>query len=149
SDGTYTVAIKERDAAGNTSVQASSLTFTLTTSAVAAPAAPTLANDTGVSPSDKITSDATILYPTAAAGTTLIYSLDGVNYSTTAPPFAADGPYTVSIKQQDGAGNTSSAASLSFTLDTTAPTTPAAPVLAHDTGTAGDNITNDTTITYP
>jgi len=152
-DVSHTVSIEQRDIAGNVS-GASSLTFTLDTRAPATPVAPVLANDTGTSSSDNITSNPVITYPTPAAGDVLLYSLDGSAYTTIAPPILKvdgtdDGAHTVSIEERDTAGNISGASSLTFTLDTQAPATPAAPVLVNDTATAGDKITSDPTVTYP
>jgi hypothetical protein len=149
-DGMHTVSVEEVDSAGNVS-NVASLSFTLDTTT---PAAPTLvlAHDTGASNTDNVTSDPSIIYSTPAVGDTLLYKVDGGSYSATVPVFAtdhsADGSHTVSIEEVDAAGNVSSAASLSFTLDTTAP---AAPTLAltHDTGVSNtDHLTSDPSITY-
>ena len=153
-DGSHTVTIEQQDAVGDASGPSAGLTFTLDTVAPGTLAAPTLTHDTGASGGDHITSDPSISYPTPAAGDTLLYSTDGVHFSATAPTFAtdgsADGPHTVTIAEQDTAGNISGTSSLAFTLDTTAPATPASPVLAHDTGaSSSDHITTDPTITYP
>jgi hypothetical protein len=58
----------------------------------------------------------------------------------TAPPSdgSADGSYTVQVRQIDKAGNTSTAQSLSFTLDSSKPAAPNA-VLTTDTATTGNN----------
>jgi uncharacterized repeat protein (TIGR03803 family) len=122
-DGVHTVSVEEVDPAGNIGT-ASSLTFTLET--IAAPPALALLHDTGVSNSDHITSDPTIIYMLSAAGDTLFYSVDSGSYSTLAPTtfptdHSADGAHTVAIEEVDAAGNTSTATSLGFTLDTTAP----------------------------
>jgi hypothetical protein len=91
------------------------------------PPAPTLAlaHDTGISSTDHITSNPSINYSAPAAGDTLLYKVDRGSFSATVPVFAtnhsADGLHTVSVEQQDAAGNISAATSLSFTLDTTAP----------------------------
>jgi hypothetical protein len=147
-DGPHTVSVEEQDAAGNIST-AASLSFTLDT---IAPAPPTLAllNDTGSLNNDNITSDPTIHYSTPAVGDTLLYKVDGGSFSATVPTFAtdhsADGSHTVSVEEVDTAGNISTAASLSFTLDTTMPAAPTL-ALAHDTGVSNsDGITNDPTI---
>ena len=150
-DGSHTISIAERDAAGNVS-GVSNLTFTLDTTAPLPLAAPVLARDSGT-PGDRITNDPTIRYPTPAVGDVLLYSLDGSNFTTTAPTLAAngsaDGRHTISIAAGDAAGNISSVSSLTFTLDTRAPAIPAAPVLANDTEMWGDNITRDPAILYP
>jgi VCBS repeat-containing protein len=152
-EGSHTVAIEESDTAGNISGTAS-LTFTLDTIAPNTPAAPVLANDTGASSSDRVTSNPAISYPTPAAGDVLLYKLDAGSFGTTAPTFATDGSkdgsHTVTIEERDTAGNISGTASLAFMLDTIAPNTPAAPVLANDTGaSSSDKITSNPAITYP
>ncbi|WP_191970238.1 DUF4214 domain-containing protein [Methylobacterium planeticum] len=91
------------------------------------PPAPTvvLAHDTGTSPSDGLTSDATLTVGGRVAGGVLQYSLDGHDFAATAPSFAQDGsddgPHTVSVRQVDPAGEHSPATAISFTLDTLAP----------------------------
>jgi Ca2+-binding RTX toxin-like protein len=149
-DGQHTISVEEQDAAGNISA-AASLNFTLDTTAPAAPSL-VLANDTGTSPSDKVTSNPTITYTASAAGDTLLYKLDAGSYSTTVPILAtngtAEGVHTVSVEEQDAAGNIGAAASLTFTLDTMAPAAPSL-VLANDTGTSpSDKVTSNPTITY-
>src|SRR5207247_2117281 len=85
------------------------------------PAAPVLAHDTGLSNSDGVTRDPSIIYPTPLSGDLLLYATDGTNFTPTAPAFAtdrtADGPHTVTIKEQDAAGNIGGTSSLTFTLD--------------------------------
>jgi hypothetical protein len=114
---------------------------------------PTLAltHDTGVSSSDKITSDPSITYSTPAPGDTLRYKADSGSFSTVVPVFAtdhtADGVHTVTVEEVDPAGNISTS-SLTFTLDTTPPAPPTL-ALRHDNGVSNsDHITNDPTITY-
>jgi hypothetical protein len=150
-DGLHTVSVEEVDAVGNIS-DAASLSFTLDT---IAPLAPTLAlaHDTGVSNSDSLTNNPTITVTPAENGGTLLYKVDGASsFSATAPNFAtdgsADGLHTVSVEQQDAAGNIGAATSLSFTLDTTAPAAPTVALL-HDNGiSATDHITNDPSFVF-
>jgi len=52
---------------------------------------------------------------------TIEYSTNGVDWSTGEPVFDMDGAYEVQVREYDGAGNRSSAVSVQFTLDTTAP----------------------------
>ncbi|MBR1215856.1 Ig-like domain-containing protein [Bradyrhizobium sp. JYMT SZCCT0180] len=114
--------------------------------------APTLAltHDTNIA-GDNITSDPSITYSAPAPGNTLSYSTDGTHFTVTAPTFAtngsADGPHTVYVRETDPAGNFTTA-SLTFTLDTGAPTAAPSLALTHDTGVAGDLLTNDPSITY-
>jgi VCBS repeat-containing protein len=151
--GDHTVTATATDAVGNVGVASAGLTVTIDTTPPAAPAAPALAHDTGTA-GDEITSDPTISYPTPASGDVLLYKLDAGSFGTTAPTFATDGSaegsHTVAIEERDTAGNISGTASLTFMLDTIAPNTPAAPVLANDTGaSSSDKLTSDPAITYP
>ena len=123
--GSNTVFVRETDVAGNLS-SATSFNFIFDNQA---PTAPTLAlaHDTGVSATDGITSNPAIVYSAPAAGDTFLFKFDGGAFSATAPFFAtdhsADGFHTVTVQATDVAGN-SSTASLSFTLDTSAPAQP-------------------------
>ncbi|AWN42710.1 peroxidase family protein [Methylobacterium durans] len=139
-DGQHTLKVKHTDAAGNTSL-AGSLTFTLDT---APPGSPTLSltNDTGLSQSDRVTSDARVTAVTQA-GATASYSLDGGAFGSSYDPVSlADGSHTLAVRQTDSAGNASAAAYITFTLDRGAPQAPAV-TLADDTGLAGDGVTRD------
>jgi len=86
---------------------------------------------------DKITSDPTVTYPTPAAGdvAALLDRWHQLHHhgSDVCHQCTADVSRTVSIEEEDTAGNISGISSLTFTLDTRAPATPAAPVLANDT----------------
>ena len=144
-DKEYTVQVKQTDKAGNVS-SAGSLTFTLDT--VAAPPSLTLANDTGSSNSDKITSNGVVNVTGLEDGATWQYSVNGGAWtngsgaSIAASVFATDKEYTVQVKQTDKAGNVSSPSSLTFTLDTVA-NAPSL-TLANDTGSSNsDKITNN------
>ncbi|NVN97948.1 MAG: Ig-like domain-containing protein, partial [Geobacteraceae bacterium] len=139
-EGANNVLVHQIDVAGNTS-SAGSFNFTLDTTAPAAPGV-TLANDTGASSSDHITNDSRLSLSGIENGATVEYSIDGgKNWSASFTP--AEGANTVLIHQIDLAGNTSSAGSFSFTLDTTAPVAPGV-TLANDTGSSSsDHITND------
>ena len=113
-DGQHTIVASETDAAGNTGT--TSLTFTLDTIANAPGVA--LANDTGISNSDKITQDPALALTGVETGAIVQYSLDATHWSTTAPTVAslAQGSDTVLVRQTDVAGNVSSATSFTFTL---------------------------------
>ena len=148
-DGTYTLTASETDAAGNTgSIQTS---FTLDTTGPVVTAA--LANDTGSSASDGITSIDTLAGSAEAGGTITVSNGATVLGTTTAgadgswsfaPAGLADGTYTLTASETDAAGNTGSIQT-SFTLDTTGPVVTAA--LANDTGSsASDGITSIDTL---
>jgi hypothetical protein len=150
--GAHTFAVRAIDQGGNVDASPANRSWTVDTIAPDIPAFPALANDTGTA-GDQVTSNPTITYPTPAAGDVLLYRLDSGSFSTTAPVLATDGSaegqHTITITARDTAGNIGATSSLTFTLDTIVPATPAAPVLANDTGTAGDTITSDPTVLYP
>ena len=120
-NGSHTVVASETDAAGNTA--STSLTFTLDTTAPAITSR--LANDTGSSSTDRITSDPT-LTGGGAANAVVHFTIDGSAIAATAtadasgawsftPTGLGNGSHTVVASETDAAGNTASA-SLTFTL---------------------------------
>jgi hypothetical protein len=114
-DGDVTVQVWQVDVAGNGNQSpVTSISFTLDTQV----AAPTVAllNDTGVSNSDKITSDGTLNVTGLETGATVEYSTDGgAHWSATFTP--AEGDNDVLVRQTDVAGNVSAATDFSFTLE--------------------------------
>ncbi|PAJ77425.1 Ig-like domain repeat protein, partial [Burkholderia ubonensis] len=136
-EGLNNVQVRQIDVAGNTS-SATSFSFTLDTSAAAPGGA--LTTDSGSSASDHITNVGTLSLTGIETGATVQYSVDnGAHWSTSFS--AVEGTNNVQVRQIDVAGNTSSATSFSFTLDTSA----AAPgvALTTDSGSsASDHITN-------
>jgi hypothetical protein len=81
-------------------------------------------------------------WSTIATDTTSPYS---VTWDTTA--LTDGGSYDLRVVTTDNASNTFTSATVTVTVDRTAPAAPTTPVLtaASDSGVAGDNITNDTT----
>ncbi|MCG2586901.1 Ig-like domain-containing protein, partial [Massilia sp. TS11] len=141
-DGTYTVVVTDTDTAGNTA--SASITFTLDQT-IATPTV-SLSNDTGSSPTDKITKDGALSFSTAAVDVTRSYSVDGgaAASSYTAP--TADGAHTVVVTDTDTAGNTAST-SITFTLDNTIATPTVA--LSNDTGASStDRVTSDASLSF-
>ncbi|MDG0792139.1 Ig-like domain-containing protein [Cohnella ginsengisoli] len=147
-EGSHTVKARASDGAGNTSVDSSTNTFTVDTTA---PAAPVVTNPTNGS----TTNDSTPAYSgTAEAGSAVTVVVDGLllgpvtadasgNWSYTSATPLADGPHSVLARASDGVGNTSlNSNTNTFTVDTTAP---AAPVV---TSPANGSTTNDSTPTY-
>src|SRR5262249_42476880 len=109
------------DGAGNHGAASNTLHFAGDTRA---PAAPTLKlhSDTGVSNTDKVTSNPLIDYFKSGSADTLLFKTDGAaSFSAAAPVFSTDGVHTVSVEEVDAAGNIGPSSSLTFTLDTTAP----------------------------
>ncbi|WP_321874687.1 beta strand repeat-containing protein, partial [Burkholderia ubonensis] len=136
-EGLNDIQVRQTDIAGNTSA-ATSFNFTLDTSAAAPGVA--LTTDSGSSASDHITNVGTLNLTGVESGATVQYSVDnGAHWSTSFS--AVEGTNNVQVRQTDIAGNTSSATSFSFTLDTSA----AAPgvALATDSGSStSDHVTN-------
>ncbi|WP_232434637.1 beta strand repeat-containing protein, partial [Burkholderia ubonensis] len=136
-EGLNDIQVRQTDIAGNTS-SATSFSFTLDTSAAAPGVA--LTTDSGSSASDHITNVGTLNLSGVETGATVEYSIDG-GHTWSASFNATEGLNDIQVRQTDIAGNTSSATSFSFTLDTSA----AAPgvALTTDSGSsASDHITN-------
>ncbi|WP_230973864.1 beta strand repeat-containing protein, partial [Burkholderia stagnalis] len=136
-EGLNDVQVRQTDIAGNTS-DPTSFSFTLDTSAAAPGVA--LTTDSGSSAVDHITNVGTLNLSGVETGATVEYSTDGGHTWSTSFS-AVEGVNDVQVRQTDIAGNTSSATSFSFTLDTSA----AAPgvALTTDSGSsASDHVTN-------
>ena len=149
SAGTHSYSVRQTDAAGNTSVDSTAVTYTFDTSAPTTPSL-TLVSDTGTSASDRLTSNATINVSGLETGATWQYQEDssGSWMTGTASSFtASSGAHSYSVRQTDAAGNTSGASTaVTYTVDTSAPTTPSL-TLVSDTGTsASDRLTSNATI---
>src|SRR6185369_16745980 len=125
------------------------------------PAAPTIASfssDSGTV-GDNITNDNTLtLTGTAEAnatvkvydGATLLGSAiaNGSGAWTYTSAALANGLHSLTATATDVAGNTGVASSaLNVTIDSTAPAAPSIASFSSDSGTVGDNITNDNTLT--
>ncbi|WP_249141166.1 Ig-like domain-containing protein, partial [Bradyrhizobium manausense] len=145
-DGLHTIVASQTDPFGNTG--SASLSFTLDTTAPSGGTPDlTAGSDSGSSNTDNLTSATSpsftvALNPTAAIGDTVQLLLGGsplahpvthvitavdvtagsVSLTVTAGDLGADGAKQVTAQVSDAAGNSSTTASLSFTLDTTAPT---------------------------
>ena len=157
-DGSYTPSIKATDKAGN-STTANGTAFTVDT-AVAANGTGGLAStsDSGVKGDNRTNDTTPDLSGTAEAGATVKVVVNGVTYTTTAD---ANGQwsltvtgalsngvtYTPTIQVIDAAGNATAAVNgTPFTIDTVAPSNGTAGLASmSDTGTTGDNKTNDNT----
>jgi hypothetical protein len=164
-EGAHTITARAVDAVGNASAASSGLAVTIDTTPPAAPAAPDLLNDSGVSATDNLTS---VMAPTfsgtaEARATVVLYDSDGSTELgrdvadvdgrwSIAVVSLSDGAHSLTVKATDVAGNTSAAsASLNITYDTRNPDAPL--VLAMQTNsdtdpTSFDNVTNDTTPTF-
>lgn len=136
-EGLHTVTVTATDIAGNLGPASSATTFTIDTTAPAAPSLPvlTVASDTGVSSSDRITrttkpyltgtaeanASVRLFDSTVATGTAGIAALDGA-YTAYASTTLVNGVHTFSAKATDVAGNISvSSTSSVVTVDTVVP----------------------------
>ncbi|MCK1704920.1 FecR domain-containing protein, partial [Bradyrhizobium sp. 146] len=127
-NGSNSLTARASDAAGNTATS-SAVVYTLSTTGPTV--TETLTVDTGSSAIDHVTANPA-LSGTGLANTVVHFTIDGTPVAATAttdaqgawsflPSGLADGSHTIVASQTDSFGNTGSA-SLSFTLDTTAPT---------------------------
>ncbi|WP_421862468.1 Ig-like domain-containing protein [Parvibaculum sp.] len=157
-DGVSTYYARAVDDVGNQSGMSNGLAINIDT---VAPDAPTLDNyslDTGAA-GDGITADGNLtLTGTAPAGVSRVVIYDnGVEIGTVIPnagawSFAtgdlADGDHSFTAASRDYVGNESDETdALAVTIDTENPDAPVITGFSDDTGTAGDGITADTTLT--
>jgi hypothetical protein len=162
-EGLNTLAVTATDPVGNVSAP-TSVPITIDTTAPTAPAAPdmTAATDSGNSSTDNNTGDTTPDFNVGVvpAGTTPVLYVDGVAVPATVSVVGGntiltpvtpltEGAHSITTGLVDAAGNTSAPSpALAVTIDTTAPTAPAAPDMtaATDSGSSStDNATVDTT----
>ena len=137
-EGVNRVFVRQLDVAGVPS-DSTLIEFTLD-SQVASPSLK-LQNDTGKSSTDQISMDGTLSIGGLEQGAKVDYSINGGTTWTTT--FTAKlGANSVKVRQTDLAGNVNTSASLTFTLDTTAPLAPKV-ALTKDSGVSTtDKLTN-------
>ncbi len=157
-NGAHSLTATATDAAGNTGTASAALSVTIDTTAPVAPSIASFSTDSGTV-GDGITNDNTLtLTGTAEAnstvkvfdGATLLGSVsaDGTGAWTYTTAALANGAHSLTATATDAAGNTGTAsAALSVTIDTTAPVAPSIASFSTDSGTVGDGITNDNTLT--
>jgi hypothetical protein len=158
-DGSYVLAARATDAAGNQGPLGPQMTMTILATPPPMPSTPTIvpadvsgpvgSNLTNVT-QPRITGSAksgTTVNIMTTSGALLASAVLGSSTSYTAEVTnpLANGTYVVDAIATDAAGNVSPASgTLTFTIDTTTPATPSIPTLfpADDSGTLGDDITN-------
>ena len=157
-NGAHSLTATATDVAGNTSAASTALSVTIDTSAPATPAIASFSTDSGTV-GDGITNDNTLTLTGSAEanatvkvydGATLLGSAtaDGSGNWTYTTAALANGAHSLTATATDVAGNTSAASTaLSVTIDTAAPVAPAIASFSTDSGTVGDGITNDNTLT--
>ena len=160
SDGAYSFTARARDTAGNTSGVSQAINVTIDTG-IAAPRISGVSKDNGVSATDGLTNDPTLIFSgTAEIDSRVTLTLVGGAAIGTADPTdsqgnwffdhsgtpLAAGTHRFTATTTDVAGNTSTESVVfSVIIDLTAPPTPPTAVLADDTGVRGDNRTNRST----
>jgi large repetitive protein len=152
-DGSYTAAVTETDAAGNTTIASVPVTIDASTTGLTAVLAPT--SDSGLAGDNRTNNTTPTIRGTGEIGATVTVVIDGQTLVTTVAPDGtwsvipttlADGPYTAAVTLTDAAGNTA-AASVALTIDTVSDNLTAVLDPSSDSGRAGDNRTSDTTPT--
>ncbi len=157
-DGTHSFTATDT-VSGTTSAASPAVNVTIDTKAPSAPTITSYTTDSGTV-GDGVTNDATLTLTGTAEANATVKVYDGTtllgtatangsgawSYTTAA---LASGPHSLTAKATDAAGNTGVAsAALSVTIDTTAPVAPTIASFSTDSGTAGDHITNDATLTF-
>ena len=162
-NATHSFTATATDAAGNLSAASTALAVTVIPSSgdTVAPGAPTIAGfstDSGTG-GDRITNDRTLTLTGSAEANSSVAVYDGTNllgvattngsgvWSYTTDTLSEAG-HNFTARATDAAGNTSAASSvMSITVDGIAPTKPVIASFSTDTGTVGDGITSDHTLT--
>ena len=134
------------------------LSVTIDTTAPVAPAIASFSTDSGTV-GDGITNDNTLTLTGTAEANATVKVYDGAtllgsatadgsgNWSYTTAALT-NGAHSLTATATDVAGNTSAASTaLSVTIDTAAPVVPTIAAFSTDSGTVGDGITNDNTLT--
>ena len=117
-DGTHSFSVRATDAAGNTGSSPDSFDWTIDTTA------PTVTISS--QPDDPTNTAAASFSFASEPGARFSCALDGGSYSSCASPQSysslADGSHSFEVRATDAAGNTGTAATFSWTVDTTPPT---------------------------
>ena len=157
-NGSHSLTATATDAAGNTGAASSAMSVTIDTVAPAAPTIASFSTDSGTV-GDGITNDNTLTLSGTAEANATVKVFDGAtllgsavangsgawSYTTAA---LANGSHSLTATATDAAGNTGAASSaMSVTIDTVAPAAPTIASFSTDSGTVGDGITNDNTLT--
>ena len=152
-DGTHQVGARALDLAGNSTTSVTTYPLRIGTS-ISDPAISALAPDTGASASDRITyQTAPTITGSGVAGAVVAVTRDGLAVGSTTVsaqgvwtltlPAVSDGTYTLIATQTDVFGNSGTSLSVSYQVDTLAPTAPTLAGLAPDTGAnASDLVTS-------
>ena len=158
-DGSYDITALVTDAAGNSSDFSATYTLIVDSEAPVQPQISGVSDDSGVSSTDGITNDNTlILSGVGTAGDSVGISVNGTPVTTVIVDASgnwsfdyssvtlADGTYNFVATSTDTAGNTSAPATYTAQIDTQGPQQPAITSVSDDSGTDGDGVTNDSSL---
>ena len=156
-NGAHSLTATATDAAGNTGVASAALSVTIDTTAPVAPSITSFSPDTGVV-GDGITDPAILTLTGTAVANSTVNVYDGTTLLGTATANASGAWSFATVPLPDGlhsftatdtvSGVTSAASvAMSVTVDTVAPVAPTIASFSTDSGTVGDGITNDNTLT--
>ena len=163
-EGVHALTARASDAAGNQGPASAAFHVTIDTVAPVAPVIGSVTDDvdpvTGAVSDGGTSNDTTLtLAGTAEAGSTVtIYDTDGTTVLGTGvatggafsitTSVLSEGAHTLTATATDAVGHQSgSSPAFHVTVDTVAPVAPVIEAIADDSGTAGDHLTNDTTLT--
>lgn len=161
-DGTWTFEATTFDGLGHFSPKSAPFVVTIDLTDPDAPIITSFNDDTGVSNTDQITQDNTLLFRgTAEPGSLVTVSVDGLGITATTTASATgqwvadmgsstipDGTQRIIASATDLAGNISAdSTAFVLTIDTQAPTAPAITGIQPDSGLAGDGVTNEGGVT--
>ena len=163
-EGAHTLTARASDAAGNQSAASAAFQVTIDTTAPAAPVIVSVTDDvapvTGAVANNGRSNDTTLtIAGTAEAGSTVtVYDTDGTTVLGTGvatggafsitTSVLGEGVHALTARATDAAGNQgASSTAFHVTIDTAAPGAPSITAIAGDSGTAGDHVTNDQTLT--
>ena len=143
--GAHTFEARCVDLAGNEGLASEAFDFTVDTSMPPSPASVSVADDTGVSASDRITADntLTVSWPAVTDLTGVAYyqyQIDGAGWvdqtGTSVDLGLSDGPHNFDVRAVDGAGNTGMARTAAIVVDRQSPG-----VVSHEpTGTSAEPV---------
>ncbi|GAB5526714.1 MAG: hypothetical protein Roseis2KO_45860 [Roseivirga sp.] len=161
-EGAITITAKATDVAGNEGVVSQVFDLEIDITAQAIPVVTGITTDTGVSDTDNITNDQTLVFTgTAEANITVEVFMDASSIGTATADAngdwmydhtgttLAEATYSVTAKSIDAAGNASATSEpLSLVIDVTAPFAGAVLRVISDTDENSDFVTSDNTLTF-
>ena len=163
-EGAHALTARASDAAGNQGAASAAFQVTIDTTVPLAPVIGSVSDDvapvTGAVANNGRSNDTTLTVAgTAEAGSTVtVYDTDGTTVLGTGvatggafsitTSVLGEGVHTLTARATAAAGNQGpSSAAFRVTIDTSAPGAPSITAIADDSGTAGDHVTNDQTLT--